>query len=118
MHRLRPEETTWPQYSRWKLPERLVWIAIVGGILAVIGQGVLKNGGYCLVIISAILYFFQGLAVFIHLLDKWKVPGYLRIVLYVIVAVQSYGMLLLSVLGLADIWFDFRKLNTDEQLNN
>lgn len=118
MLRLRPDQALWPQYSRWKLPERLVWTVIAGGVLAVVGHGVLKNTGYCLVIVSAILYFFQGLAVFIHLLDKWKVPGYLRIVLYVIVAVQSYGILLLSVLGLADIWFDFRKSNTDEQPNN
>lgn len=118
MLRLRPAENVWPPYSRWKLPEQLVWIAIVGGILAVAGQGFVKNSGYCLVIISAILYFFQGLSVFIHLLGKWKIPGYLRIVFYVIVAVQSYGILLLSVLGLADIWFDFRKLNTDEQVNN
>jgi cbb3-type cytochrome oxidase subunit 3 len=58
------------------------------------------------------------MAVFIHYLDRWKVPRYLRIILYVILAVQSYGLLLLSMVGVADIWFNFRKMTRDEQANN
>jgi len=58
------------------------------------------------------------MAIFIHLLDRWKVPAYLRIVLYVILAVQSYGLLLLAVIGIADIWMDFRKLAGDTKTNN
>jgi uncharacterized protein YybS (DUF2232 family) len=118
IQRLRPEQTYWQRYPYWSLPDRVVWLAIGAGLLTLAGRGSLQNTGYCLVIVAAILYFFQGLAVFIHFLDRLKVPAYLRIVLYVILAVQSYGILILSVIGIADIWFDFRRLNRDEQIND
>jgi len=116
--RLRPDKTPWPRYSRWQLPDKLIWLVIAAAVLSLVGSGTIKNAGYCLVIVSVILYFFQGMAVFIHLLDRWKVPGYLRIVLYVILAVQSYGLLLLAMIGIGDIWIDFRKLANDEKTNN
>ncbi len=116
--RLKPDLAAWPRYSRWQLPEKLVWLVILAAILSFVGSGTIKDAGYCLVIVSLIIYFFQGMAVFIHLLDRWKVPGYLRIVLYVILAVQSYGLLLLAVIGIGDIWIDFRKLAGDKETNN
>lgn len=116
--RLRPDKAAWPRYSRWRLPDKLVWLVIVAAVLSLVGSGTIKNAGYCLVIVSVTLYFFQGMAVFIQLLDRWKVPGYLRIILYVIIAVQSYGLLLLAIIGIADIWLDFRKLAEDEETNN
>ena len=116
--RLRPEHAAWPRYSRWQLPEKLVWLVIAAAALLLVGSGAVQDAGYCLVIVSVMLYCFQGLAVFVHFLDRWKVPRYLRIVLYVILAVQSYGLLLLAMLGIADIWIDFRKLGRDEQVNN
>ena len=116
--RLRPKDAAWPTYSRWQLPDKLVWLLIAAAALSLLGSGVVKNVGYCLVIISVMLYLFQGLAVFVHFLDRWKVPRYLRIILYVILAVQSYGLLLLAMVGIADIWFNFRKMARDEQANN
>jgi len=116
--RLRPDKAAWPRYSRWKLPDKLVWLVIASAALSLVGSGTVKNTGYCLVIVSVILYFFQGMAIFIHLLDRWKVPVYLRIILYLIIAVQSYGLLLLAIIGIADIWLDFRKLARDEETNN
>lgn len=116
--RLRPDKAAWPRYCRWRLPDKLVWLVIVAAILSLVGNGTTKSAGYCLVIVSVMLYFFQGMAVFIHFLDRWNVPMYLRIILYVILAVQSYGLLLLAMMGIADIWLDFRKLARDEETNN
>ncbi len=118
LRRFWPEENHWPEYSRWQLPDKLIWLVIAAAVLSLLGHGVIQSAGYCLVIISVTLYFFQGMAVFIHLLDRWKVPGYLRIVIYVILAVQSYGLLLLAMIGIGDIWIDFRKLAVDEKTNN
>ncbi|RUM39762.1 MAG: hypothetical protein DSY70_05105 [Desulfobulbus sp.] len=108
----------WTEYSRWQYPDKLVWLPIIAVILALAGRGQLQNAGYSLVVVSAIVYLFQGLAIFIHFLDKWNVPLLLRYLIYGIFAVQSYGILMLSVLGLADTWFDLRKLNQNEQINN
>jgi len=110
LYRLKPEKVAWPRFSQWQLPEKLVWLVIVAAIFLLLGRGTIQDAGYSLVILSVALYCLQGVAVFLHFLDRWNVPGYLRIIVYVFLAVQSYGLLLLAVLGVADIWIDFRKL--------
>ena len=117
--RLDPERAPWPRYGRWQLPDRLVWLAITAIALSLVGKGLLRDAGYCLAIVAALLYFFQGAAILAHLLDRWRVPQYLRLILYVIMALQSYGLVFLSMIGLADTWLDFRKLGRQtEDTNN
>jgi uncharacterized protein YybS (DUF2232 family) len=116
--RLRPENAPWPKYASWQLPDKLVWLVIAAVGLALIGRETVRNTGYCLAIIAAVLYFFQGTAIVVHLLDRWKVPQYVRFILYLIMVVQSYGLLVLSVVGLADIWLNFRKLGQDGNYTN
>ena len=57
---------------------------------------------------------FQGLAVFIHLLGRWKVPAYLRVLLYVMLVIQSYGLVLITLLGIGDTWMNLRPEKEDE----
>ena len=118
LYRFKPEKVAWPRFSQWQLPEKLVWIVIVAAMLLLVGRGAVKNTGYSLAIVAAILYCLQGVAVFIHFFDRWKIPGYLRVIVYVILAVQSYGLLLLAMLGIADIWIDFRKLAMNTKSNH
>jgi len=103
-----PEQAPWQSYSTWKLPEQLIWLPICAGACYIFGPGswevIALNG----LIISGVLYFFQGLAVFFHLLNRWKIPGYFRILLYGMLIIQSYGLILLSLLGVADIWLNLR----------
>ncbi len=114
INRLKPGQLSWKPYSEWRLPDQLVWVAVGAGILLVIGRGAAGTIGTGLALICSLVYFFQGLAVMLHLLAKWGVPPYLRILLYLFLVLQSYGLLLLTIVGLADIWFDFRNHNTDK----
>jgi len=118
LYRFKPEKIAWPRFSQWQLPEKLVWLVIAAAMLLLVGSGAVKNAGYSLAIIAAILYCLQGVAVFIHFLDRWKIPGYLRVIVYVILVVQSYGLLLLAMLGVADIWIDFRRLAVNTKTNH
>lgn len=99
----------WGPYSSWKLPEPLVWLPIAGIAILVFGRGFIQDAGGWLTITAVLLYFFQGLAVFISLLERWRVPFFVRIMLYIVLIVQSYGLILLAVLGLSDVWINFRK---------
>jgi hypothetical protein len=38
----------------------------------------------------------------------------IRILIYALIFIQTYGIIILSFLGLADVWADFRKLNQDD----
>lgn len=99
----------WGEYSTWKLPEQLVWAPITAITLMLIGKGDLLYTGGWLLMLSGLLYFFQGLAVFIALLERWNVPIYLKGILYFVLIIQSYGVLILALLGISDVWFNFRK---------
>ena len=106
--RRHPDKAPWPIYSLWRLPEQLVWVLIAATVAFLLTSGELKNLALNITLISGLIFFFQGLAVFIFLLGKWNVPAYLRILLYFMLVIQSYGLILLTMLGVSDIWFNFR----------
>lgn len=99
----------WGPYASWSLPEHLVWLPIVAIAVVLFGDGPLRDAGAWLLMTVGWLYFFQGLAVFIALLERWRVPPFVRMILYIVFILQSYGLLLLAVLGLIDVWFNLRK---------
>lgn len=111
LRRLAPEKAYWPPYSDWRLPDKTVWLLIVAFVLLLVGRGGLANIGRGLALISAILYVFQGVAVVIHVLNNWGLPRAFRFLLYMILIVQSYGMIFVTIIGIADTWADFRKLD-------
>ena len=106
--RRQPHKAPWPPYREWQLPEILVWLPITVGAAYVFGPESWKNIALNGLIVSAVIYFFQGLAVLLHLLARWNVPGYFKLLLYGMLVIQSYGLILLSLLGVADIWFNLR----------
>jgi uncharacterized protein YybS (DUF2232 family) len=105
------ELTTWPDYIEWKLPEPLVWLVILAGITFFLLPSPISTIGLNVLIVCTTVYFFQGLAIVASLLDKWSVPLLIRIPIYALIFIQTYGIIILSFLGLADVWADFRKLN-------
>lgn len=99
----------WGKYASWQLPEQIIGMPIAAISLILIGQGYFQHVGSWLLLVSGLLYFFQGLAVCITLMERWNVPIYVRGILYFVLILQSYGLLLLAFLGIGDVWFDFRK---------
>ncbi|MFH1217489.1 MAG: DUF2232 domain-containing protein [Pseudomonadota bacterium] len=99
----------WPPYGQWKLPDQMVWAVIIFGIGLMLPIPALNK--ICLngVLISGILYFFQGLAVLSNLFNRWAVPWAFRLFVYALILVQAYGIIFLAIAGLIDVWFDLRK---------
>lgn len=112
LRRLRAERAVWHPYRNWRLPDILIWLLIAAAVLSLLGGG-LAQAGYTLGIAAGLLYFFQGAAVFASLLHRWNIPAFWRAVLYFFIAVQGYGVLLLTAAGVADTWADFRRLAQD-----
>jgi len=98
----------WGRYAAWKLPDQLVWMPIVAIAVVLLGKGLLQDMGTWLLMIAGLFYFFQGLAVFIALLERWQVPPFVRMILYFVFILQSYGLIVLALLGLLDVWFNLR----------
>ncbi|MBW2466744.1 MAG: DUF2232 domain-containing protein [Deltaproteobacteria bacterium] len=105
------ELTVWSDYIEWKLPESLVWLVISAGIMVFLLPTPIDSIGLNILIVCITVYFFQGLAIVASLLNKWSVPMFIRVLIYALIFIQTYGIIILSFLGLADVWADFRKLN-------
>ncbi len=68
-------------------------------------------------IIIALLYCIQGLAILVFLVNKWQIPRMLRTAIYIIMVLQSFGTIVLLGIGIADVWLDFRR-QSSEQTND
>lgn len=105
----------WPDFRNWQLPDHLVWGFILGATLLLMPAEVLKTIGLNILIVWGAFYCIQGAAVLAGLLNRWALPRPLRIILFAFVIIQTFGIILLAFLGLADVWGDFRKIRTTHE---
>lgn len=94
----------------WKAPEILVWVLIACGFSAFIIPGWLGILGLNGLLILGLIYFFQGISIVSFWLDRKSAPPFLKAVIYTFIAIQQYLAVIIAVLGLFDLWFDFRKI--------
>ncbi|MDO8461418.1 MAG: DUF2232 domain-containing protein [Deltaproteobacteria bacterium] len=107
----------WVDLASWKIDDRAVWGLIFLGVLYFsnlytrsfsLVNDLVFNG----LILYATAYFFQGLAILVFLIRQ-RPSFFLRATIYLLlfIFIQMAGFLVVF-LGLADLWFDFRKLRT------
>jgi uncharacterized protein YybS (DUF2232 family) len=101
----------WQEWSRWKAPDFLVWVVIASGLALLLPFGFLKIPGLNIVMVAGIIYLFQGLAIASFYFERWKLPRIFRAVLYGIILIQQFFTLGAMLMGLFDMWIDFRRLS-------
>lgn len=106
--------TTWATYSMWQLPEKLIWLAIFMGLLVLLPISGLRVTALNALILLSVVYCFQGLAVAVFFMNKWNVPLLIRSFFYVMMVVQTFGTIILLIVGIADVWLDLRKIKSDD----
>lgn len=104
-----PLLSPWKDFKDWRLPEPLVWGVILGGVLLFLPGEELNIFGLNILMVLGNIYMFQGLAVLSSIFVKWSVPHPFRYFVYMLIVIQAYGIILLALVGLADVWADFRK---------
>jgi uncharacterized protein YybS (DUF2232 family) len=98
----------------WSLPEWLIFVALAGGFLLLVPVTGVRLFGLNLLIILGVLYFSQGVAVVAAWFHRFAVPRVFRMVVYLLLFINPL-VFLVALLGLMDLWFDFRRLHrTDE----
>jgi uncharacterized protein YybS (DUF2232 family) len=93
----------------WRLPFPLIWVTILGGGLIILPVGGVGWVGINLLIVMGTLHFFQGVGVISMLFQKKGVPSVIKGLIYFLICFQQVLLLGVIILGLFDIWFDFRK---------
>ena len=96
--------------SRWKIPDKYVWLVIVSGILTLLPVGGIKIVGLNILVILFFFYLLQGLSIVNFYFNKKNMPIFIRILGYFLIFAQQFLLLLVIGLGLIDVWADFRKL--------
>jgi uncharacterized protein YybS (DUF2232 family) len=106
-----------PNLKYWDLQWYLCLGIIAGIILVIIPKfstsfnNIIVISGYSLIIIFGILYLILGIAVIWGIFDRFNTQNSLRYIILALIVFIPGLMLLLPLLGLIDIWANFRKLN-------
>ncbi len=99
--------------NTWKAPDHLVWALIGAGALMLLSKGFWFWAGANLVLVLSLVYFFQGIAILAFWLQKKNTPRLLRAGIYMLVAVEIFLAALVALMGLFDLWFNFRRLGKE-----
>ncbi|ABK18859.1 YybS family protein [Syntrophobacter fumaroxidans] len=100
----------WGQWLEWKAPDHLIWGVIAAGVMLLVPGKTLTVVGLNLLLILATVYLFQGLAILGFYFERWKMPRAMRLLSYGIVLLQQFATMAVILLGLFDLWCDFRRL--------
>jgi len=93
----------------WKAPEYLVWGVIGCGLALFLPYPAIKIIGLNGLLILLTVYFFQGIAIVSFYFDKKRLPRFVRIFLYTLIAMQQLILLAVIGLGFFDLWINFRR---------
>ena len=96
------------QFGAYRNPEPLVWVLILSGFGLLVPHPVVEQVALNILIVVCSGYFVQGLAVLSTVFARFNMPPLLRNLLYLFLLLQPYLLAALVVVGIFDIWGDFR----------
>jgi hypothetical protein len=99
----------WVPFTQWEIPFYWVWILVGGLIMILIRVGSLPHIGINLVLVAAVMFSVQGLAVQVSLLSR-VFPPWVRILFWTVAAFCFAPLLMMAsaLLGLGDQWLNLR----------
>ncbi len=106
---VRPNALPGPPLAAWRGPELLIWALIVALFVVLFAGGVVQNLAINVLIVILPVYFLQGLAVVEHLLSRKGWSPLLRAVSYLMILLANPLPVIVTGVGVFDLWADFRK---------
>ncbi len=103
-------------FNDYRNPEYLVLLLIAAGFAMLAGIPQVSSASLNVLVVLAVLYFMQGLAVALTLIARQAFAGFLRLLMYFFLILQPLSAILLVVLGVFDLWGDFRTPKIEENL--
>jgi len=100
-----------PLLSNWALPFPFVGMFVVLGLIVVISEGLTRDVALNALIPLGTLYGIQGMLVSSHLMNRWSIPLFFRVLILTFGALRyPFGILVaIALVGLFDTWFDLRR---------
>jgi len=104
----------YPDYflmDRWQAPEYMVWGVIASGFALFLLPGGIQLFAINALIIMMAVYLFHGLSIVLFFLNKYHVPPWIRVGVYMLIMIQQLFLGVLALAGLFDQWVDFRRIH-------
>jgi uncharacterized protein YybS (DUF2232 family) len=96
----------------WQAPDYMVWGLIIAGFSIFFSESTLETMAINAVIIFSVIYVFHGLSIVLFFFNKYNVPLWARIVIFLLIISQwIFFIIIFAMMGLFDQWVDFRKIN-------
>ena len=102
--------------SLWRSSDYFLLFLIAGIIISIFSVGIFKYIGYNIILLSSSVYLVQGLTIISFFFNKLNINIFLRILGYAIIFVFSNPIIIFIIMtGIFDMWFDFRKIETNKK---
>ncbi len=99
-----------PPLYHWAVPEWLIFVLLGAGFLLLVPVTGARFLGLNLIMVVAVLYFCQGVAVVATWFHRLGLPRLLRMIGYPLLFLNPFFFVVIT-LGLMDLWLDFRRLH-------
>jgi uncharacterized protein YybS (DUF2232 family) len=96
---------------RWKCPPELVWILIASGYGSLLASGAPAAVATNVLAVLLAVYFCQGLVIAQFYMRRWRSPFWVIGLVYLFIVVEWLLATGVTLLGVFDLWADFRRLN-------
>jgi uncharacterized protein YybS (DUF2232 family) len=96
-------------FHLWKAPEPLIWVLILVGFGMFFTQGGLRTAALNGLIVLLPVYFLQGLAIVSFYFRKKGISPLFRVLGFFLITALSPIPLIVTGIGVFDLWADFRK---------
>jgi uncharacterized protein YybS (DUF2232 family) len=103
-----------PPLYQWEAPEWLIFALLAAGFLLLVPVSLVRFVGLNLLLVLALLYFAQGLAVVATWFQRLGLPKALRMIGYPLMFLNPVFFVIIT-LGLMDLWLDFRRLHRPKE---
>jgi len=97
--------------ASWEAPGWLIFLFIGAGFLLLVPNQAVQMIGVNVLLICGLFYLFQGLAILAFIFKRFQVPQFLRWSAFLLLVLIKPAMLLVILVGLIDLWLDFRHLH-------
>lgn len=103
-------------FASYRTPDVLVWLLIAAGFSLLSDNRLITTPALNVLTVLLVLYFLQGFAVLLTIIARQSVAAVLRVALYVMLIMQPYLTVVVAVIGIFDLWGDFRTPRKQENL--
>lgn len=96
------------EFQEFRNIDQLIWLLIVSGFAMLLDNEIASRISLNLLLVVLFAYFFQGLAVMAQFFTRFSVPALGRFFFYLFLVLQPYLLAGVALLGVFDMWGNFR----------